>query len=68
MLRQPQYDPKEAAKRRLSEAKADAKAAALKKETRGMKPLSSFFGARTEATKPKDDNEVVAVVNGETPR
>ena len=43
-----QYDPKEAAKRRLSEAKAEAKAAALKKETRGMKPLASFFGARAQ--------------------
>ena len=46
---EPQYDPKQAAKRRLSEAKAEAKAAVVRKETRGMKPLSSFFGKRAEA-------------------
>lgn len=46
-----QYDAKEVAKRRLSEAKAEAKAYALKKETRGMKPLSAFFGKRTTADK-----------------
>lgn len=38
-----QYDPREVAKRRLAEAKAEAKAVKVAKETAGMKKMSSFF-------------------------
>lgn len=41
-----QVDPKEAAKRKAAEVKAEAKAAKLMKEAAGMKKLSSFFTKR----------------------
>ena len=39
-----QVDAKEVARRRALEAKAEAKAAQLRRETRGMKSISSLFG------------------------
>lgn len=38
-----QLDPKELQKRRAAEARQEAKAAALARETKGMKKLSAFF-------------------------
>ncbi len=40
-----QLDPKAIAKRRAAEVRAESKAAALAKETAGMKKLSAFFKA-----------------------
>ena len=39
-----QANQKDVAKRRAAEAKAEAKAAQLRRETRGMKSISSLFG------------------------
>lgn len=39
-----QFDPKVVAKKRLQEAKAEAKAEQIRRETRGMKSISSLFG------------------------
>ena len=40
-----QFDPKEVAKKRLAETKAEAKAEQIRRETRGMKSISSLFGS-----------------------
>ncbi|CAL8467533.1 g7071 [Coccomyxa elongata] len=42
--KKPRFDPKEVAKKRLAEAKAEAKAEQVRRETRGMKSISSMFG------------------------
>ena len=39
-----QFDPKEVAKKRAAEVKAEAKAEQVRRETRGMKSISSLFG------------------------
>ena len=39
-----QFDPKEVAKKRLAEVKAEAKAEQIRRETKGMKSISSLFG------------------------
>lgn len=41
-----QPDPKEVARVKARAAAAEAKALAIKKETRGMKKMSSFFAKR----------------------
>ena len=40
-----QFDPKEVAKKRAAEVKAEAKAEQVRRETRGMKSISSLFGS-----------------------
>ncbi len=40
-----QFDPKEVAKKRLAEVKAEAKAEQVRRETKGMKSISSLFGS-----------------------
>ncbi len=40
-----QFDPKEVAKKRLAETKAEAKAEQIRRETRGMRSISSLFGS-----------------------
>ncbi|EIE24959.1 hypothetical protein COCSUDRAFT_83651 [Coccomyxa subellipsoidea C-169] len=42
--KKPRFDPKEVAKKRLAEAKAEAKADQIRRETQGMKSISSMFG------------------------
>ena len=39
-----QVDPKELARKRAAEAKAEAKAEQIRRETRGMKSISAMFG------------------------
>ena len=39
-----QLDPKEVARKRAAENKAEARAAQVRRETRGMKSISSLFG------------------------
>ena len=39
-----QFDPKEVTKKRAAEVKAEAKAEQVRRETRGMKSISSLFG------------------------
>ncbi|CAL5222476.1 g4847 [Coccomyxa viridis] len=42
--KKPKFDPKEVAKKRAAEVKAEAKAEQIRRETRGMKSISSLFG------------------------
>ncbi|CAK0787484.1 hypothetical protein CVIRNUC_010704 [Coccomyxa viridis] len=42
--KKPKFDPKEVAKKRAAEIKAEAKAEQVRRETQGMKSISSLFG------------------------